>query len=73
MKIDKEKLDSLMRLSDDELWCEIVRVAGSRGFKLPECTPPHTELQRLRDTVRDGKINVGAALKIIDNYRKGTK
>ncbi len=70
MKIDKAKLDALLKLSDEELWCEIVRVGASKGFKLPECAPPHCELERLRATVKDGKINLGCALQIIDNYRK---
>ena len=70
MRIDPDKLNALLRLSDDELWHEIVSVAASKGFKLPEGTPPHAELERLRATVRDGRLNVGSALKIIDNYRK---
>ena len=73
MKIDKEKLDSLLRLSDDQLWSEIVRVGAQKGFKIPEKTPPHTELERLRATARDGKINASSAMKIIDNYRKGIR
>ncbi len=70
MRIDKEKLDALMCLPDDALWREVVKVGASKGFKLPECPPPHSELERLRATVKDGKLNLGGALKIIDNYRK---
>ena len=70
MRIDSERLNALLKLSDDELWAEIVRVAATKGFKLPERTPAHCELERLRSTVKDGRLNVGSALRIIDEYRK---
>ena len=70
MKIDKNKLDALMKLSDDDLWREIVRIGASKGFTLPTKTPAASELQRLRSTVSDGRLNISSALKIIDSYRK---
>ena len=69
-KFDRNKLDAMMKLSDDDLWAEIVRVGASKGFNLPSGTPPHAELERLRRTVSDGRINIASALKIIDAYRK---
>ncbi len=71
MKIDQKKLEALLALDDNALWCEIVTVAKSRGFILPEKTPPHEELEKLRSTVNGGKLNISSALKIIDRYRKG--
>ena len=74
MKIDKEKLKALAELPDDELWAKIKTIAASHGFKLPENTPPHTELQKVRDAVGGkDKINLSGALKIINNYRRGEK
>lgn len=70
MKFNKEQLDALIALPDDALWAEIVRMARGYGFKLPEKTPEHSELEKLRDTARGAKVNVSDALKLLNNYRK---
>lgn len=71
MKIDKEKLNALTSLPNDELWCEIRKVAKSYGFTLPEKTPADSEMQKLRGTVSGGcKLNLGDAVKILNDYRK---
>ncbi len=71
MKINREQIEALAALPDDKLWAEIVKIAASHGFTLPPSTPPHSELEKLRTAVLGNKINVGDALKILNNYRKG--
>lgn len=70
MKFNKEQLDALIAMPDDKLWSEIVRMAEGYGFSMPKETPPHAELERLRDTVRGSKINAGEAMRLLNNYRK---
>ena len=70
MKFNKEQLDALIALPDDKLWGEIVIMARGYGFTLPEKTPDHAELEKLRDTVRGSKINATEALRLLNNYRK---
>ena len=70
MKFSKEQLDALIALPDDALWAEIVKKAQNYGFKLPEKTPNHEELEKLRSTARGANVNVSAALRILNDYRK---
>ena len=74
MKINKEKLEALCALGDEELWREIRTIASTYGFSLPEGTPPHSEMQKMRDAVSGGvKINLSEALRIINNQRREKK
>lgn len=71
MRFDKEKLNELISLPDDELWRTVVMIGKTHGFTLPSKTPPHDELEKLRGIARDGaKMNVAGALKILNKYRK---
>ena len=70
MKINREKILELAAKPDAELWCEIVKIAGAHGIALPEKTPSHEELEKLRCAVTGTKFNVGDALRLIDAYRK---
>ena len=71
MKFDRNKLDALMKLSDDDLWAEIVRVGASKGFNLPTGTPPHAELEKLRGIATGGKISMSEAMMLINKYKRG--
>lgn len=74
MRIDKERIKTMCALPDDELWAQIVSIGAQNGFTLPSTVPSHADMQRLRDAVNGGtKINLAAALKIIDGYRKSAK
>ena len=73
MKINKEELERLAALPDEELWGFIVSLGRSHGFELPEGVPPHAELERLRGAVRGDRINYRDALKVLNGYRKGEK
>ena len=71
MKFDKDKLKELIELPDDELWRTVVTIGKTHGFTLPEKTPPHDELERLRKIAKDGsKMNVTAAMRILGKYVK---
>ena len=70
MKFNKEQLDALIALPDDKLWSEIVRMAKGYGFTLPEKTPEHEELEKLRGAVNGSKINVAEALGMLKSYQK---
>lgn len=70
MKLDRDKLNELVNLPDDELWKKVVEIGRSHGFILPEKTPEHSELEKLRSIARDGaKMNVASALKILSRFR----
>lgn len=70
MKLDREKLNELVSLPDDELWKKVIEIGKGHGFVLPTKTPPHAELEKLRSIAREGsKMNVASALKILAKYR----
>ena len=73
MRIDREKLEALAAMPDDQLWAEVVRIAASFGYSLPKQTPPHQELEKMRSAVRSEKINVSEALKLVNQYKKGAR
>ena len=71
MRFDKEKLAELINLPDDQLWKTVVTIGKTHGFVLPERTPPHEELEKLRKIAKDGsKMNVTAAMRILGKYVK---
>ena len=70
MKINRDELDRLTKLSDEQLWEEIVKMGESRGFKLPKSAPPHSELMKLRELVGGSKISVSDAYKILNAFRR---
>lgn len=70
MKLDREKLNAMVALPDDELWKSIVEIGKSHGFTLPNKTPPHDEMEKLRDLARDGaRLNLANAIKILNKYK----
>lgn len=70
MRVNKEKLEKLAALPDNELWAEIVKVGEAHGFKLPKNAPPHAELQRLRETVTGSRLELGEAMRILNGYKR---
>jgi len=71
MKINKEQLAAMAVLPDDALWAQIVTIAKGYGFTLPTVTPPHEELEKLRGAVTGARLNVGDAMRILNNYKRG--
>lgn len=71
MRFDKARLEALAALPDDKLWAEIVKIADGFGYALPKQTPPHADLEKMRNAVKTEKINVSEALRIVNQYKKG--
>ena len=72
MRLDKDKLNELVTLPDDELWKRVIEIGRSHGIPLPDKTPTHDELEKLRSIARDGsRLNVAAAMKLLGKYRSG--
>ena len=70
MKLDREKLLGLASLPDAELWRTVVMIGKGHGFTLPDKAPPHEELEKLREIIKDGsKINVMSAFKLLNKYK----
>ena len=71
MKVDKDKLNALLAMSDSDLWREVRAIAKGHGFTLPENAPPPSEMQKLRGAVSGGStLNLAHAIKIINDYRR---
>lgn len=70
MRFDKAKLEALAALPDDKLWAEVVRIADGFGYSLPKQTPPHAELEKMRNAVRSEKINLSDALRVVNQYKR---
>ena len=71
MKIDKEKLDRLVGMSDSELWGEIRKIAKGHGFTLPEKTPDSAEMSKIRGAISGGaKLKLGEAVRILNEYKR---
>lgn len=70
MRFDKEKLEALAALPDDKLWAEVVRIADSFGYSLPKETPPHSDLEKMRNAVKSEKINVTDAIRLVNKYKR---
>ena len=71
MRVDKEKLQGLLALPDEELWAEIVKIGGKYGFTLPNTPPPKEQLNKLRSTAKNDRINAAEAIRILGSIRKG--
>ena len=70
MRFDKNQLQALAALPDDELWREVVKIASSFGYSLPEQTPSHNDLQKMRDAISGQKISITDAAKLLNQYKK---
>ncbi len=71
MRINSEKLSELAALPDDRLWAEIVRMGKNFGYSIPERTPPHSDMERIRSAITGSKINLGDAMQLLRMYGKG--
>ena len=72
MRVDKQKLDSLLALSDAELWAEVCKIAEGHGLKLPKDPPAKDEMAKLRGAVSHGaSINLAKAMRVINDHSRG--
>ncbi len=71
MKIDKEHLKKLAQKSDEELWREVLTIAKSHGYTLPEAMPKHEDIEKIRRALSGAeKISLTDAAKIMNSYKK---
>lgn len=70
MKINREKLSEMIKLSDKELWQKIQELSKKYGFTIPEKAPPHSDLEKIRSTLSGGKLNAKDALRLMNELRR---
>ena len=71
MKLDRETLLKLTEADDAALWETVRGIALAKGFRLPEATPPHETMERLRGTLSgNGTLSLGEAVRVIAAYTK---
>ena len=74
MKLDKNKLEELKNLSNEELWLRIRAIAKDNGINLPDRNPSESEFNQLRELLfAADKINPLSAMKMINNFKRGSK
>ncbi len=73
MKFSHEEIEALAALPDDQLWAKVQSIAKTYGLTLPDKTPSHTELEKLRQIALGGKISMPEAMYLINKYKKGAK
>ena len=72
MKLDRETMKTLAAHSDAALWQTIRGIAGEKGFRLSEATPPAETMARLRAMLSgETTLSLGEAVKILSAYGKG--
>ena len=74
MKIDKTKLNAMLKLSDEELWCEIRAVAKGKGINMPERMPDKAEINKVRTALSEAdKLNLTSAMRLVNDLKRGDK
>ena len=74
MKFDKERLQALLALPDEELWREVKEIGRKFGVKLPDEAPSPDDMAKIRGIVSDnGKINIQQAISIMKKLKGGSK
>ena len=73
LKIDKEKLEKMLSMTDDELWREIRVICERVRIAVPTQTPPHEKLEELRAVARGGKISFSEAMRMLADYKRKTE
>ena len=69
MRFDKSQLAALAALPDDKLWEEAKKMASKYGFELPKETPPHNQMEKLREMALGSKINLSDAMRLLNQYK----
>lgn len=74
MKLNKDDISKLASLPDDALWKEVHSIAKAHGINLPEPPPKKEDMDKLRAILSDpDKINMFKAMKLINDYKRGSK
>ncbi len=70
MRVNKEQLNALLALPDEQLWAEVVKLGSSYGFTLPKNPPPKDQMAKLRATVNTDKIKMSEAVRLLNELKK---
>ena len=71
MKINKEKLETLAALPDNELWAQISKMAKERGFDLPSEAPQRETMEKIRRALTGAeRISLAEAARIMQSYKR---
>ena len=71
MRLDKEKINRLAALPDEQLWKEIQSMLKKHGIFLPDRVPSTEDMKRLRDAFAVGEgISPMEAARFIGEYKK---
>ena len=71
MKPDRDTIQKLTASDDAALWETVRGIAREKGVRLPEATPPHETMERLRATLSgNGTLSLREAVRVIMDYRK---
>ncbi len=74
MKIDRTLIDELLAMDDARLWQTVRSFASTKKINLSETPPPKETMDRLRGIFTNTeKYDLGAAVKILSNYRTRKK
>ena len=74
MKVNREQLEAYAAMNDEALWKEIRKVAGSKGFSLPEATPQHEQMEKIRSAMLGvEKLTLTDALRILNEFKRNSK
>ena len=71
MKLNQEELKRLSSLSDEKLEREIRRMAEAKGIRLPNASPAHEDLEKLRAMLSDKNgFGLMDAMRYYNAYKK---
>lgn len=71
MRLNKEELRALAALGDRDLWAAVKNIAQRYGIKLPDASPSHADLDRLRALLAaPEKIKMSEAIRLVNEYKK---
>ncbi|MBQ8720161.1 MAG: hypothetical protein IJY65_03925 [Clostridia bacterium] len=74
MKVNREQLEAYAALSDEALWSEIRKIAGAKGFNLPEAVPSHAEMMKIRSAMLSvQKLTLTDALRMVNEYKRSNR
>ena len=70
MKINREELKEYAKHSDEVLWNEMRGIEAKYGYSLPEKTPPHNDMERVRQIMLGNeKISMSEGMEILNSYK----
>ncbi len=71
MQLNQTALNALLSLSDDALWRTVCSFAEQKGLALPKETPPHDQLEKLRQGLSGtAGFSLEEAQRIIGDFKK---